>query len=59
VFSTITHINIRDGNLFLPHRIQSPLSTAIRANLDLMVVVIWILVLTLAILVKYGDRLFA
>lgn len=58
VFSTITHINIRDGNLYLPSGIQSSLSAAIRANLDLMVVVIWILVLVLAILAKYGDQLF-
>ena len=59
VFSTITQINVRDGNLFLPRRIGSSLSAAMRANLDLMVVVSWILVLVLAILVKYGDRLFA
>lgn len=58
VFSTLTHVNIRDGNLYLPRGIQSALSTAIRADLDLMLVVIWILVLVLAILVKYGDRLF-
>jgi uncharacterized membrane protein len=58
VFSTLTHINIRDGNLFLPPRIQSSLSVAIRANLDLMAVVIWMLVLALAIFAKYGDRLF-
>jgi uncharacterized membrane protein len=59
VFSTLTHINIRDGNLYLPPRIQSALSTGIRANLDLMVVVMWLLMLVLAILLKYGDRLFA
>ncbi|MEV8511468.1 vitamin K epoxide reductase family protein [Dactylosporangium sp. NPDC051484] len=58
VFSTLTHVNIRDRNLFLPPRVQAALSTMIRANLDLMVVVIWMLVLVLAIVVKYGDRLF-
>jgi uncharacterized membrane protein len=58
VFSTLTHINIRDGNLFLPPRLQSALTTAIRANLDLIVVTIWLLVVALAILAKYGDRLF-
>ena len=58
VFSTLTHVNIRDANLFLPRRIQSALATAVRANLDLMVVAIWMLTLILAILVKYGDLLF-
>jgi uncharacterized membrane protein len=58
VFSTLTHVNIRDGNLFLPPRARSGLTTAIRVNLDLMVVVIWMLVLVLAVVVKYGDRLF-
>jgi uncharacterized membrane protein len=59
VFSTLTHVNIRDGNLHLPPRIQSALSTAIRANFDLMLVAIWMLALALAILLRYGDRLFA
>lgn len=58
VFSTLTHINIRDGNLFLPKRLQSALAGAIKANLDLMVVVIWLLVLALGVVLKYGDRLF-
>ncbi|MFJ8580953.1 vitamin K epoxide reductase family protein [Micromonospora sp. NPDC093277] len=58
VFSTLTHVNIRDGNLFLPPRTQSALAAAVRANVDLMVVVIWMLVLVLAIVVKYGDLLF-
>lgn len=58
VFSTLTHVNIRDGNLFLPPRMQSALAAAVRANLDLMIVVIWMLVLVLAIAVKYGDLLF-
>jgi uncharacterized membrane protein len=58
VFSTLTHINIRDGNLLLPHRVNSALTAAIRANLDLMAVTIWLLVVVLAILARYGDRLF-
>ncbi|MFU8875646.1 vitamin K epoxide reductase family protein [Micromonospora sp. SL4-19] len=58
VFSTLTHVNIRDGNLFLPPRVQSALAAAVRVNLDLMVVVIWMLVLVLAVVVKYGDLLF-
>jgi hypothetical protein len=59
VFATLTHVNIRDGNLFLPPRAQAALAGGLRANLDLMVVVIWLLILVLAIVWKYGDLLFA
>lgn len=57
VFATLTHINIRDNNLFLPSPVQSALAAGIRANLDLVVVVIWMLVLILMIATKYGDQL--
>lgn len=57
VFSTLTHVNIRDGNLFLPSRIQSALRTGVRANVDLMIVVIWMLALALLVLAKYGQVL--
>jgi uncharacterized membrane protein len=57
VFASLTHVNIRDGNLVLPVRLQSALVTGVRANLDLMVVVIWLLALALAILTRYGDAL--
>jgi len=58
VFATLTHVNIRDGNLFLPARPHTALAGALRANVDLIVVVVWLLVLTLAVVVKYGDLLF-
>jgi uncharacterized membrane protein len=58
VFFTLTHVNIRDGNLFLPPRVQSALATAIDADLDVIVVVIWLLVLLLAVVLKYGGALF-
>lgn len=57
VFATLTHVNIRDNNLFLPARLHGVLAGALRANLDLVVVVIWLLTLTLAVVVKYGDLL--
>lgn len=57
VFSTLTHVNIRDGNLYLPARPQAAAVRFIRTNLDLMAVVIWLLVLTLMIVVKYGDAI--
>jgi len=59
VFSTLTHVNIRDGNLYLPQRVQAASMRFVRTNLDLMVIVIWMLALTLAVVVKYGDTLLA
>jgi uncharacterized membrane protein len=58
VFATLTHVNIRDNNLFLPARSHAALVRGLRANLDLVVVVIWLLILALAVVVKYGDLLF-
>jgi uncharacterized membrane protein len=58
VFTTLTHVNIRDGNLPLPPRIRSALTSAIRADLDAIAVTIWLLALTLAVVTKYADTLF-
>jgi hypothetical protein len=55
----MTYVNIRDDNLFLPRRLQAALTSMIRSNLDLMAVVAWILVLVLAVVLKYGEALFA
>ena len=59
VFFEMTYVNIRDGNLYLPARAQRALRSAIRSNLDLMLLVTWILVLVLAVVLKYGSALFA
>ncbi len=59
VFFEMTYVNIRDDNLFLPRKVQVGLTWFVRANLDLMLVVAWILVLVLAVVLKYGDALFA
>ena len=58
VFATLTHVNIRDDNLFLPRRFGAALKSAIAADLDSLAVVIWLLVLTLAVVVKYGGALY-
>jgi uncharacterized membrane protein len=58
VWSTLTHVNVRDGNLFLPRRVQAVLTRAIDADLDAMAVTIWILVVVLALVLKYGWALF-
>jgi uncharacterized membrane protein len=59
VFFEMTYVNIRDDNLFLPRRAQSTLTSLVRSNLDLMAVVAWILFLVLAVVLKYGEALFA
>jgi uncharacterized membrane protein len=58
VFATLTHVNIRDNNLYLPARLQTALTRALRADFDLAIVVIWLLTLALAIAITYGDLLF-
>ncbi|MGP3919023.1 vitamin K epoxide reductase family protein [Nonomuraea sp. 10N515B] len=58
VWSTLTHVNVRDGNLFLPRRVQAALSQAIDSDLDAMAVTIWILGMVLAVVLKYGWTLF-
>lgn len=59
VFFEMTHINIRDNNLFLPGRIQTAAAAAVRANLDLLLLVVWLLTVALMIVLKYGSALFA
>jgi hypothetical protein len=59
VFFELTYINIRDDNLYLPRRVQAACTSFIRSNLDVMLVVVWILVLVLTVVLKYGEALFA
>ncbi|GLH99732.1 vitamin K epoxide reductase family protein [Phytohabitans aurantiacus] len=58
VFATLTRVNIRDSNLFLPPRVSAALKSAIAADLDAIAVTIWLLVVTLAVVLKYGAALF-
>jgi uncharacterized membrane protein len=59
VFFELTYVNIRDDNLYLPRRVQAALTSLIRSNLDLILLVVWLLVLVLAVVMKYGEALFA
>jgi uncharacterized membrane protein len=59
VFFEMTHVNIRDNNLYLPRRLHESLSWAVRANLDLLLVIVWLLVLALLVVLRYGEALFA
>jgi uncharacterized membrane protein len=58
VFATLTRVNIRDSNLFLPRRASAALRSAVAADLDAVAVTIWLLVVTLAVVLKYGTALF-
>jgi uncharacterized membrane protein len=59
VFATLTHLNIRDRNLFLPDRLQRGLEAGLRMGLDLFVVVLWLAVVVAMVLIKYGAALFS
>lgn len=57
VFATLTHVNIRDGNLLLPSRMQAGLRNAVNADLDAIAVTIWLLALALLVVSTYGSTL--
>lgn len=57
VFVTLTHVNLRDGNLFLPPRAQQAALTGLRLGVDLFVVVAWLLGLAVLIISHYGPAL--
>jgi len=59
VWSTLTRVNIRDNNLYLPARTHETWKGYIDADFDVIVVVIWILILVLGTILKYGGALFA
>lgn len=59
VFTTLTHVNIRDGNLFLPPRAQTRARWAIDHEVDVVVVWVWLLLLAALVAVKYGPSLLA
>jgi hypothetical protein len=59
VFARLTHVNIRDGNLPLPRRLRESLAGFVEADLDAIAVTSWLLALGLAVVLKYGDALFA
>lgn len=57
VFTTLTHVNVRDGNLYLPERVQAKAEAAINREVDVIVVWLWILFLVAAVAAKYGPAL--
>lgn len=59
VFTSLTHVNIRDGNLFLPERVNDRLRAGLRMGLDALIVTAWLAIVIGSIFVKYGALLFA
>lgn len=57
VFTSLTHVNIRDDNLYLPRRLQARARSWIDADLDLFVVATWLVLLATAIVARYGTEL--
>lgn len=59
VWFEMTRINVLQDNLYLPRRVQSVLESAVRAGMDVVVGVSWMLLMVLAVVLKYGEALFA
>ena len=57
VFTSLTHVNIRDNNLFLPPSLNSALQAGLRMGLDVLVITIWLAALVVLIFWKYGAAL--
>jgi len=59
VFSTLTHFNVREGNLYLPRRLEAPIRRFVAADNDLFVVAAVLIVMVALVLLKYGSAVFA
>ncbi|MBO3737783.1 vitamin K epoxide reductase family protein [Actinoplanes flavus] len=59
VWVSLTHVNIRDDYLPMPRAWRGWAREAIANDIDLMVVVAWLLVLALIIVTHYGAALFS
>lgn len=59
VLASLTHVNIRDGNLYLPRPIQALARSALDLGIDLLLVVLWLSTVSILVLAKYGQALFA
>lgn len=59
VFTTLTHVNIRDNNLFLSPRAHRAAEAGLRMGLDLLILTVWLVGVAGLIFWKYGAALFA
>ncbi len=58
VFTSLTHVNIRDGNLYLPERASRLARGFVKADLDALLVAVWLLGITAMVITKYATVLF-
>ncbi len=59
VFSSLTHVNLRDNNLFLSDRAHQRAKAALRMGLDALIVVVWLAAIVVLVVTHYGAALFA
>lgn len=59
VFSSLTHVNLRDNNLFLSERAHQRATAALRMGLDALIVVLWLAAIVVLVVTHYGAALFA
>lgn len=57
VFTSLTHVNIRDNNLFLSERLHRTLTAGLRMGIDALVITLWLVFLVASIVLKYGPAL--
>ena len=53
VFTSLTHVNIRDGNLYLPQSVSRVARSLIAHDLDLLLVTLWLVGVTAMVVIKY------
>ena len=53
VFTSLTHVNIRDGNLYLPERASRTARALIAYDLDVLLVTLWLVVIAAMVVIKY------
>ena len=58
VFASLTHVNIRDANLFLPRSLDKAAKAGLRIGVDLLIVILILAGVTTIALAKYGSALF-
>lgn len=58
VFTSLTHVNIRDGNLYLPQGASRLARGFVRADLDALFVTLWLLGIAAMVVTKYATVLF-
>jgi len=59
VFWSLTHFNLREGNLFLPAGLERRALELVRSDNDVYLVAAWLVLLVALILLKYGAAVFA